>query len=110
MNSSAQLLLASLPQKSVLILDDDPVGRSETARLLQKNFVVFQASTNREAIEVATRENLGAVLVDHISEDDMDSIEASMEILRIRPRASITFYTGVPREQILVKAAQAGLP
>jgi len=108
MNPSAQLP-QSLPQKSVLILDDDPVNRSQTARLLEKDCAVLQASNNREAVEIAKREDVGAVLIDHISEDEMGSIEASLEILILRPYASIIFYSGMPKEQILEQAAQAGL-
>jgi CheY-like chemotaxis protein len=111
MNSLTQLPSSpSLPNKPVLVLDDNPANRRETARLLEKNFDVLQASTNSEAIETAKRRDLGAVLIDHISEDEIGSIETALNILSIRPYASIIFYSGEPKEAILEQAAQAGLP
>ena len=75
------------PQQVILYIEDDPANRILVRRVLEaEGYRVLEAENGIRGLEIAQREQLGAVLVD-IHMPDMDGFEV-MARLRTIPRTA----------------------
>lgn len=75
------------PQQVILYIEDDPANRILVRRVLEaEGYRVLEAENGIRGLEIAQREQLGAILVD-IHMPDMDGFEV-MARLRTIPRSA----------------------
>lgn len=75
------------PQQVILYIEDDPANRILVRRVLEaEGYRVLEAENGIRGLEIAQREQLGAILVD-IHMPDMDGFEV-MARLRTIPRTA----------------------
>lgn len=75
------------PRKVILYIEDDPANRILVRRVLEaEGYRVLEAENGIRGLEIAQREQLGAILVD-IHMPDMDGFEV-MARLRTIPRSA----------------------
>ena len=87
------------PGRRVLVCDDEPITRMLVKLLLEKeNYVVLEARTGREGVEIARRERPDLMLVD-LNMPEMDGYEA---ITHLRREVTLTTMP------ILVLTAEEG--
>ena len=53
-----------MDKKRVLIADDEPNIRSVVARMLDKDYIVLEATNGKEAVDIAGRERPDIILMD----------------------------------------------
>ncbi len=94
----------------VLLADDHAVLR-ETLRLLLGSqpeiVVVGEASTGREAVDLAERLRPDVVLMDTIM-PSLNGVEATRQLTRILPRTRVIMLTGYADDERILAALQAG--
>ena len=90
------LKLATRPQTTVLVVDDEPVLRSLLTRVLAgAGYSVLEAEHGEHAMVQARRCNtpLGLVITD-INMPVMDGLELARALRPVHPRTPILFITG----------------
>jgi DNA-binding NarL/FixJ family response regulator len=99
-----------MSQITVLIVDDNFVARRGLRSFLQTESdvtVLGEASTGRAAIEWIRGRPVDVVLMD-VRMPDKDGIEATAEILKIRPETGVVMLTVVEEQATLLRALLAG--
>jgi two-component system KDP operon response regulator KdpE len=70
------------PGRRVLVCDDEPITRMLVKLLLEReNYVVLEATTGREGVEIARRERPDLMLID-LNMPEMDGYEAIAHVRR----------------------------
>jgi len=93
-----------------LIADDDHLMRAGLVELLTADpeiEIIGQASTGREAIELARRLAPDVVLMD-VRMPGLDGISATRELSRAAPRASVLILTTFEQDDYIFGALRAG--
>jgi DNA-binding NarL/FixJ family response regulator len=94
----------------VLIADDDDLMRAGLVELLSADpsiEIVGDASTGREAVERTGQLDPDVVLMD-VRMPDLDGIEATRELTRVAPRASVLILTTFEQDDYIFGALRAG--
>ncbi len=94
----------------VLIADDDHLMRAGLIELLTVDpdiEIVGQASTGREAVELACRLSPDVVLMD-IRMPDLDGIGATRELLAAAPESKVLILTTFEQDDYVFGALRAG--
>lgn len=97
-------------QITVLIVDDNFVARRGLRNFLQTESdiaVLGEASTGRAAVEWIQGTSVAVVLMD-IRMPEVDGVEATMQILKIRPETRVLVLTVVDEQPTLLRALLAG--
>jgi two-component system cell cycle response regulator DivK len=77
------------PRKVILYIEDDPANRILVRRVLEaEGYRVLEAENGIRGLEIAQREQLGAILVD-IHMPDMDGFEVMARLRTIHRVASV---------------------
>jgi DNA-binding NarL/FixJ family response regulator len=99
-----------MKQITILIVDDNFVARRGLRSFLQTESditVSGEASTGRAAIEWMRDKSLDVVLMD-VRMPDTDGIEATTEIVKVRPQTKVLMLTVVDDQSTLLRALLAG--
>ena len=99
-----------MSQITVLIVDDNFVARRGLRSLFQKESditVKGEASTGRAAVDWMVNNAADVVLMD-VRMPDKDGIEATAEILKLRPGTKVLMLTVVEDQATLLRALLAG--
>jgi DNA-binding NarL/FixJ family response regulator len=99
-----------MSQITILIVDDNFVARRGLRSLFQKESditVKGEASTGRAAIDWMVNNTADVVLMD-VRMPDKDGIEATAEILKLRPGTKVLMLTVVEDQATLLRALLAG--
>ena len=100
--------IAALPDKSLLVLDDDGPLRNRLGRALEtRGFEVRQAESVKEAI-AAVRENPPAYAVLDLRLEDGTGLSVVETIREARPDARVVMLTGYGNIATAVAAVKAG--
>lgn len=94
----------------ILIVDDNFVARRGLRSFLQAEndfTTVGEASTGRAAIEWMSRNKVDIILMD-VRMPDIDGIEATMVILKLKPKTKVLMLTVVEEQATLLRALLAG--
>ncbi len=84
------------PQRTVLLVEDDPLIRMNTEEMLKDaGFIVVQAATAEEAIK-ALQTFLIDILVTDINLSGMSGLDLSQQAKALRPSIVVIFATGDP--------------
>lgn len=103
---------ASPPQRTVLLVDDEPGIRSLLARALEREgYAVVQAGSAQEALELwQSRAEAPGVLITDLTMPGVSGRELA-ERMRLRwPELRVLFISGYTSEQDLAGSADAGGP
>jgi len=93
----------------ILVVDDEHVMRvSMTAWLKEDGYEVDAASSGREAVEMARGKDYAIYFIDLKMPPGMDGIETMMEIMDIRPDASIIIITAYATVDTAIAAMKEG--
>lgn len=97
-----------LPDKSLLVLDDDAAFRTRLTRALQgRGFEVTSVGSVREAIEV-TRLSAPAFAVLDLRLEDGSGLQVVEELHKRRPECKVVMLTGYGNIATAVAAVKAG--
>jgi two-component system response regulator RegA len=100
--------IAALPEKSVLVMDDDAPLRNRLGRALEsRGFEVRQAGSVAEAIQ-SVRENPPAFAVLDLRLEDGNGLQVVEVIQATRPDARVVMLTGYGNIATAVAAVKAG--
>ena len=100
--------VANLADKSLLIVDDDNPFRDRLSRAMQKKgFVVTQAESIKQGINVA-KNNPPAFAVIDLRLNDGNGLEVVKEIQKIKKNSKIVLLTGYGNIPTAVAAVKAG--
>ena len=100
--------VANLADKSLLIVDDDNPFRDRLSRAMQKKgFVVTQAESIKQGINVA-KNNPPAFAVVDLRLNDGNGLEVVKEIQKIKKNSKIVLLTGYGNIPTAVAAVKAG--
>ena len=95
---------------NVLIVDDARFIRTMLKDLLQSSGtyrIAAEAANGREAVDLYRKVDPDLVLMDIVM-PEMDGIQATLEILREDPAATIVMCSAMGQEALVVEAIQAG--
>lgn len=96
------------PQRSVLIVDDDPLIREQIEKELRRSyFVPLAAEDGKGALATLAREKIDIVLLD-IKLPDMDGIELLDVIKKEKSDCEVIVLTGYGSEEIAIQAIRKG--
>ena len=102
--------IADLPEKSLLVLDDDAPLRTRLGRALEsRGFEVRLTGTVAEAI-AAVKERAPAFAVLDLRLEDGNGLQVVEVIQELRPEARVVMLTGYGNIATAVAAVQAGAP
>lgn len=90
------LMIIVVIMDSILVVDDDEVIREALQKTL-KDYPVLTASNGKEAVELYKIHKPAIVLMD-INMPEMNGVEATREIKKIDPNASIVVVTSYLKE------------
>lgn len=99
-----------MSQTTILIVDDNFVARRGLRSLFQRESDITikgEASTGRAAIDWMKNNTADIVLMD-VRMPDKDGIEATAEILKLRPETRILMLTVIEDQSTLLRALLAG--
>ena len=100
--------IAALPEKSVLVVDDDAPLRTRLARALEtRGFEVVQAGSVAEAISTV-KEKCPAFAVLDMRLEDGNGLQVVETIQVVRPDARVVMLTGYGNIATAVAAVKAG--
>ena len=100
--------IAALPEKSVLVMDDDAPLRTRLGRALEtRGFEVVQAGTVAEAI-AHVKEKCPAFAVLDMRLDDGNGLQVVETIQAVRPDTRVVMLTGYGNIATAVAAVKAG--
>jgi two-component system response regulator RegA len=100
--------IAALPEKSVLVMDDDAPLRTRLGRALEsRGFEVRQAGSVAEAMQ-SVRENPPAFAVLDLRLEDGNGLQVVETIQSVRPDARVVMLTGYGNIATAVAAVKAG--
>ena len=94
----------------VLIVDDDDLMRAGLRELLANDpsiEIAGEASTGREAVELAPRLAPDVVLMD-VRMPDLDGIAATRELARVAPASRVLILTTFEQDDYVFGALRAG--
>lgn len=89
--------------KKVLIVDDSSYMRMFVKKIIAKggSYIMFEASTKDDAIEVFKSENPDIVILDlNMSEVRNDGIDVLTEIMNINPEVAVIIISAVGYEDV----------
>ncbi len=93
---------------TILVVDDAAFMRMKAAKLLTDNgYLVVEASTGAEAVEMYKKHQPDAVLLD-ITMPDMDGLTALKALREHDPSASVTMVTALGQQTIVMEALKSG--
>ena len=100
--------VANLADKSLLIVDDDNPFRDRLSRAMQKKgFVVTQAESIKQGINVAKNKPPAFAVID-LRLNDGNGLEVVKEIQKIKKNSKIVLLTGYGNIPTAVAAVKAG--
>lgn len=97
--------------KKVLIVDDSSYMRMFVKKIVNKGgtYIIFEASTKVEAIEVFNNANPDIVILDlNMSEVRKDGIDVLTEIMKINPEAVVIVISAVGYEDVKDECLELG--
>jgi two-component system chemotaxis response regulator CheY len=97
--------------KKVLIVDDSSYMRMFVKKIIEKGglYIMYEASTKDEAIEVFKNEKPDIVTLDlNMSEFNRDGINVLTEIMNINPEAFVIIISAVGYEDVKDKCIALG--
>ena len=97
--------------KKVLIIDDSSYMRMFIKKIIEKGglYIMYEASTKDEAIEVFKNEKPDIVTLDlNMSEFNRDGINVLTEIMNINPEAFVIIISAVGYEDVKDKCIELG--
>ncbi len=98
----------NIKKKTVLIVEDDEASYLYLKILLEKeNIKIYRAGDGREAIRLATENDIDLVLMD-AKLPVMNGYEATQEILKVKPDLPVIMQTAYAFEGDREKALSAG--
>jgi two-component system KDP operon response regulator KdpE len=101
-------VVTSLPQFSVLVVDDEPALRKVIrTSLAASGFAVGEAGTGGEAVGIVQQRPFDLVLLD-VNMPGMSGVEACRQIRALVPRIGIVMVTVRDAEEDKVRALDAG--
>jgi two-component system, response regulator RegA len=100
--------IAALPEKSVLVMDDDAPLRTRLGRALEtRGFEVVQAGSVAEAVSVV-KDKCPAFAVLDMRLEDGNGLQVVETIQAVRPEARVVMLTGYGNIATAVAAVKAG--
>lgn len=87
----------------ILIVDDDPVFRSEFGEFFEA-YGVQEASSGNEALRILKKPNELELVILDVRMSGMDGIEVLSEIRRVTPAIGIVMLTGYSSKEVAVEA------
>ena len=93
-------------QKTLLIVDDEPIIRQLCARALG-NFRTLQAGDGKEALRIIEQETVDIVLSD-VMMPHISGLELLQQIKQQNPDQAVILMTGYTEKEVILKALQAG--
>ena len=107
-NYPEQLKLSDFPDKTLLILDDDDPLRGRLSRAMEKKgFVVKEAKTVAEGIQIAKNNTPSFALID-LRLDDGNGLDVVNELSKDKKDCRIVMLTGYGNSPTAVAAVKAG--
>ncbi len=101
--------LEQVPQqlnKSLLVVDDEPIIRQLCARAL-KNFKVVEAGDGQEALNILEKESFDIILSD-VMMPNLSGLELLSRVKDQNPDQAVVMITGYTEKEVILKALQAG--
>ncbi len=99
-------LTLELKQKTLLVVDDEPIICQLCARALN-NFHVIQAGDGREALNMIENHEIDMVLSD-VMMPNMSGLELLRTIKRQQPDLAVILMTGYTEKEVILQALKAG--
>ena len=93
-------------QKTLLIVDDEPIIRQLCARALN-SFRTLQAGNGKEALQVLEKENVDIVLSD-VMMPHISGLELLRQIKQQNMDQAVIMMTGYTEKEVILQALQAG--
>jgi DNA-binding NtrC family response regulator len=94
--------------QSLIVDDEEVMAESMAAWLREDGYVVETASSGREAVEKARREDFAIYFIDLKMPGGMDGIETLIEIRRLHPDASVIIITAYATVDTAITAMKEG--
>ncbi len=94
-----------LEQKSILLIDDDPIIREVIRDALDGHYAVFEASCYSEAIRFSDQQ-IDLALIDYVLPDS-DGFEALQELRKGMPELPAIIMTAYGSERVALKAIRS---
>lgn len=94
--------------KKILIVDDDANQLKALSRILSLNkFIVEQAASGEEALDMIQSSDFDLVLLDHLM-PNMSGMDVLIEIKKLKPRIRVIMVTGFANIDDAVEATKKG--
>ncbi len=94
-------------KKTVLLVEDDPVVRETIKEVLERRFLVLEASNHQEALRHLERP-VHIALVDYVIPGS-NGFDILNDIRKVSPRIPAILLTGYSTEDLAIKAIRAGV-
>jgi ATP-dependent Lon protease len=100
--------LCSRAQKSILVVDDEEIARSNMEHVLLKDgFSCHSAANGIEALQILAAEEIDLVITD-LKMDRMDGLQLLQQINRLAPEIPVIMVTGFATVSSAVEALKKG--
>lgn len=93
-------------QKTLLIVDDEPIIRQLCARALN-GFHTLQAGNGKEALQIIEKENIDIVLSD-VMMPHISGLDLLRQVKQQNPDQAVVMMTGYTDKEVILQALQAG--
>jgi signal transduction histidine kinase len=103
--NSDQALLPDQEQKTILIVDDEPVIRDLCSRALH-DYRILEAGNGEEALQVFERGGVDAILTD-VMMPKVDGLELLKRVKEREPTQVVIIMTGYADKELILKALKA---
>jgi DNA-binding NarL/FixJ family response regulator len=93
----------------VLVADDHPLMRSSVRRLVESQgwSICAEASTGREAVELAARLQPDVAVLD-IHMPELNGIDATLQLKKRAPKCEVLIFTGIEMRETVHRGIEAG--
>ncbi len=103
-----QLKISDFEDKSLLIVDDDDPLRGRLSRAMEKKgFMVKEAKSKKEALEILTKKAPNFALID-LRLEDGNGLDVVKELSKVNKESRIVMLTGYGNLPTAVAAVKAG--
>jgi DNA-binding NtrC family response regulator len=98
---------AAQEQDAVLIIDDDAFMLKVLSRVLQKEYILFQAGSAEEAVEVLRGRSIKAVLCDHVL-PGQTGLDFLITLQQRNPKIKSVLFSAALETDLFIKAINEG--